>query len=94
MVLQHCDHGDLHCGCCGDSVCSNVDHTEKDVTMIHMKERERVEKMKEYQNLIGKVVIALAIVIAGALIANAIQNTGSNLSNIAAALNTIAGQLN
>ena len=50
--------------------------------------------MKEYQNLIGKVVIALAIVIAGALIANAIQNTGSNLSNIAAALNTIAGQLN
>ena len=39
--------------------------------------------MKDYQDLIGKVVIAIAIIISGALIANAL-NTG--FSNIHSAL--------
>lgn len=45
--------------------------------------------MKEYQNLIGKLAIAAAIVIAGVLIANAIEvAAGSIGSQIASALAT------
>lgn len=45
--------------------------------------------MKEYQNLIGKIIIAVAIVIAGVLIANAIgEASGTIGSQIASALAT------
>lgn len=35
--------------------------------------------MKDYQDLIGKLLIAIAIVIAGVLIAGAINDTGGNM---------------
>lgn len=35
--------------------------------------------MKEYQDLIGKTLIAIAIVVAGVLIAQAISGAGSNI---------------
>lgn len=42
--------------------------------------------MKEYQDLIGKIIIAAAIVIAGALVAQAVMGAGqeiaSHLSNL------------
>lgn len=44
--------------------------------------------MKEYQNLIGKIIIAIAIIIAGILIANAIS---SGFSNISSALSQMGG---
>ena len=45
--------------------------------------------MKDYQNLIGKIIIAVAIVIAGAMIANAIEVAGGNIgSQISSALAT------
>ncbi len=51
--------------------------------------------MKEYQNLIGKIVIAVAIIIAGIMISNAIDNVGGEIgSRIAGGLNTIASQIN
>ena len=37
--------------------------------------------MKEYQDLIGKIIIAIAIVIAGYLIAQAINGAGLQISN-------------
>jgi hypothetical protein len=37
--------------------------------------------MKEYQDLIGKIIIAIAIVIAGYLIAQAISGAGLGISN-------------
>lgn len=47
--------------------------------------------MKEYQNLIGRIIIAAAIVIAGILIANALEhlagNSGTGLSTIASQIN-------
>lgn len=51
--------------------------------------------MKEYQNLIGKLVIAVVIVVVGVMIANAITYTGVEIgSQIAGALSTIASQIN
>lgn len=48
--------------------------------------------MKEYQNLIGKIIIAGAIIIAAFIISGAIESAGRNIgSQIASALNTIAG---
>ena len=47
--------------------------------------------MKENQNLIGRIIIAVAIVIAGILIANELEHLGGS---IGAGLNTIAGQIN
>lgn len=35
--------------------------------------------MKDYQNLIGKIIIAAAIIIAAFIIANAIENAGTNM---------------
>ena len=37
--------------------------------------------MKEYQNLIGKIIIAIAIVIVGYLIAQAVSGAGLEISN-------------
>lgn len=46
--------------------------------------------MKEYQDLIGKALIAVAIIIAGT-----IESAGGNIvSQIASALNTITGRIN
>lgn len=39
----------------------------------------RGRKMKEYQNLIGKIFIAIAIIIAAFIVANAIENAGANI---------------
>lgn len=36
-------------------------------------------KMKEYQNLIGKIFIAIAIIIAAFIVANAIENAGADI---------------
>lgn len=45
--------------------------------------------MKEYQNLIGKLAIAAAIIIAGVMISQAIESAGGNIgSQIASALAT------
>ena len=35
--------------------------------------------MKDYQNLLGKIFIAVAIIIAAFIIANAIDNAGANI---------------
>ena len=40
---------------------------------------EMEEKMKDYQNLLGKIFIAVAIIIAAFIIANAIDNAGANI---------------
>ena len=51
--------------------------------------------MKEYQNLIGKLIIAVAIVIVGIMMANAITYAGDEIgSQIASALSAIASQIN
>ena len=51
--------------------------------------------MKEYQNLIGKLAIAVAIVIAGIIISKAITYVGVELaSQISNALSAIASQIN
>lgn len=51
--------------------------------------------MKEYQNLIGKLVIAVAIIVVGVMIANAITYAGGEIGRqIANALSTIASQIN
>ena len=51
--------------------------------------------MKEYQDLIGKIAIAAAIIIAGVLIAEAIEAVGGNIGiQVASAPNAISGQLN
>ena len=47
--------------------------------------------MKDYQHLIGRIIIAAAIVIAGILIANVLEHLGGS---IGAGLNMIAGQIN
>ena len=45
--------------------------------------------MKEYQNLIGKLAIAVAVIIAGVLISQAVEAAGGNIgSQIADALAT------
>lgn len=45
--------------------------------------------MKDYQNLIGKLAIAAAIIIAGIIISQAIESAGGNIgSQIAGALAT------
>ena len=50
--------------------------------------------MKEYQNLIGKIIVAVAIIIGAVVIGNAILEAGGNIgSEIASALNTIAAGL-
>lgn len=36
-------------------------------------------KMKDYQNLIGKILIAAAIIIAAFIVANAIENAGTSI---------------
>ena len=47
--------------------------------------------MKDYQNLIGKIIIAVAIVVAGSMIANAIEVAGGDIgSQIASALATFS----
>lgn len=46
--------------------------------------------MKEYQNLIVRIIIAAAIVIAGMLIANALEHLGAS---IASEFATIASQI-
>ena len=51
--------------------------------------------MKEYQDLIGKVIVAAAIVVAAWMIANAVTASGGTIgSQIASALNNVAGQIN
>ena len=51
--------------------------------------------MKKYQNLIGKLAIAVAIVIAGIIISKAITYVGVEIaSKISNALSTIASQIN
>ena len=51
--------------------------------------------MKEYQNLIGKLAIAVAIIIAGVIISKAIIYVGVEMSSqISNALSTIASQIN
>ena len=51
--------------------------------------------MKEYQNLIGKLAIAVAIVIAGIIISKSITYVGVEIaSQISNALSTIASQIN
>ncbi len=48
--------------------------------------------MKEYQNLIGKVILAGAIIVAALIIANAIEAAGGTIgSQISSALGMIAG---
>ena len=47
--------------------------------------------MKEYQDLIGKIGIAIAIIIAGVMISDAIWEIGPH---IAGGLNTVASQMN
>ena len=47
--------------------------------------------MKEYQNLIGRIIIAAAIIIAGMLIANALEHLGASIGS---ELTTIASQIN
>ena len=37
--------------------------------------------MKEYQNLIGQIRIAAAIIIAAAMIANAVEGAGANIQS-------------
>lgn len=50
--------------------------------------------MKEYQNLIGKVIIAAAIIVGAVIIGNAIFEASGNIgAQIAAALHTIASQI-
>ena len=51
--------------------------------------------MKEYKDLIGKVIVAAAIVVAAWMIANAVTAAGGTIgSQIASALNNVAGQIN
>ena len=51
--------------------------------------------MKEYQNIIGKLAIAVAIVIAGIIISKAITYAGVEIATqISNALSTIASQIN
>ncbi len=51
--------------------------------------------MKEYQDLIGKVIVAAAIVAAAWMIANAVTAAGGTIgSQIASALNNVAVQIN
>lgn len=46
--------------------------------------------MKDYQNLIGKIIIAVAIIIAGNMIANAIEVAGGSIgSQIASTIATL-----
>ncbi len=47
--------------------------------------------MKEYQNLIGRIIIAAAIVIVGILVANALEHLGGKYCF---RTSTIAGQIN
>ena len=47
--------------------------------------------MKDYQGLIGKLAIAVAIVIAGVLVSDAIGEAGAQ---IAGGLSTLASQIN
>lgn len=47
--------------------------------------------MKEYQNQIGRIIIATAIVIAGILIANVLEHLGGS---IGAGINTSTSQIN
>ena len=47
--------------------------------------------MKENQNLIGRIIIATAIVIAGILIANVLEHLGGR---IGAGINTSTSQIN
>ena len=50
--------------------------------------------MKEYQNLIGSIVIAAAIIMGAVLIVNAMIEASGNIgSQIASALSTIASQI-
>ncbi len=50
--------------------------------------------MKEYQNLIGKIIVAAAIITGSVIIGNAILEASGNIgSQIASALNTIASQI-
>ena len=50
--------------------------------------------MKEYQNLIGKIIIAAAIIIGAMVIGNAILEAGGNIgSQIASALNILAATI-
>lgn len=50
--------------------------------------------MKEYQNIIGKVIVAGAIIAAAFIIADAIEAVGGNMgSQIASALGSIASQI-
>ena len=50
--------------------------------------------MKDYQNLIGKIIIAAAIIIGAVIIGNAIIEAGGEIgSQIASALHTLAAQM-
>ena len=51
-------------------------------------------KVKEYQNLIGKIIIAAAIIAAAFILANAIERAGASAgSQIAGALHAMASQM-
>lgn len=45
--------------------------------------------MKEYQDLIGKTIIAIAIIVAELLIAQAISGAGSNIFSAFSSLDTL-----
>lgn len=52
-------------------------------------------KMKDYQDLIGKVILAAAILAAALIIAHAIDSAGSNIgSMIGSALSGMGSQIN
>lgn len=51
--------------------------------------------MKEYQNLIGKIVIGASIIIAAVILADAVKYAGGEIgSMISGAISAIAAQLN
>ncbi|MEG0824923.1 MAG: hypothetical protein RSE09_05055 [Oscillospiraceae bacterium] len=45
--------------------------------------------MKEYQNLIGKLLIAVAIIVASLVVANALENLGQLINSAAMSLGNL-----
>lgn len=51
--------------------------------------------MKEYQNLIGKIIIGASIIMAAVILADAVKYAGGEIgSMIASAISSMAAQLN
>lgn len=71
----------------------SINYVESDVN-FGICEGDR-DEMKKYQHLIGKIMIAGAIVVAAFIIANAIEYAGGSIgSQIASALHTVGSQIN